>query len=119
MLNFPLSGQIWLALIADPNGKFRKQRPVLILKPVRDKWDDFQSAHVLGITSKVAHSNEGDEFVLNPNKVNGLSVESAIKFFWIDVLPSKAFVKQLGALTREEFAEAMRAFQQFHETFDR
>jgi mRNA-degrading endonuclease toxin of MazEF toxin-antitoxin module len=119
MLNPPSPAEIWLALIADPNGKYRKIRPVLILKPMKDKWDEFDSAQVLGITTKVDHSDAGDEYVLQANKTNGLSMESAIKFFWVDVVPSNAFDKRLGTLTREEFAQAMKMFQEFHESDDR
>jgi hypothetical protein len=113
MLNPPLSGQIWLALISDPNGKFRKRRPVLIVKSYKNEFGDYGSSVVFGITTKVSGLGQGDEYVLTPSKSNGLIEECAIKFFWLDMVQSHHFEKQLGTLTRDEFQEVMDMAQEF------
>jgi hypothetical protein len=114
MLNPPKTGEIWFAVIADPGSMPSKSRPVLVIEPFIDDDGEFESAFVLGITSKVSNLNDNTEFILEPSKTNGLHVKSAVKFFWGRVIPKKYFDRQrVGKLTREEFQQTMTMLEAF------
>jgi hypothetical protein len=118
MLNPPKTGEIWFALLADPGTMPSKSRAVLVVEPYVYEDGEFEAAFVLGITSKVSGKDDGTEYVLAPNKANGLEVESAVKFFWGKEVERKYIDKQRqGVLTREEFTEVVRmliAFKKKH-----
>jgi len=79
-----------------------KKRPVLLLRQLNDKWDDWL---VCMVSSQVRQANASLDWVITPSdeefEASGLKVASAFRLSRLAVLDGSLMLGQLGVVTDE------------------